>query len=136
MKGRLRKLRTPGREFAWTADIRHIPGSTDCHRGFRLRVWGGGKNGCLLQADLLSTSGPSPWGFCTTDVAHPLPRDVRALVTRALAAGWDPAAKGGTFVLTEREHAAGWELPGFLVTDRLRNPKAADPTRRVLHSLA
>ncbi|WP_199536809.1 hypothetical protein [Spongiactinospora gelatinilytica] len=90
----------------------------------------GGKNGRVLQ--VLSRSGRSPWGFCTTDVVHPLPGDVRAIVARALAVGWDPAARGGTFVLSEREHAAGWELPDFLVTARQRDPEAPDPTRRVL----
>jgi hypothetical protein len=48
-----------------------------------------------------------------------------------LTAGWDPAALGGVFRLTE-EH--GLELPGFLITDRVRDPAAADPTGRVIRA--
>ncbi|MGW4521798.1 hypothetical protein [Amycolatopsis sp. NPDC004378] len=56
---------------------------------------------------------------------------MRRLVAHALAAGWDPGALGGTFRLTE---AHGLELPDFLITDRLRDPGAADPTERVLRA--
>ncbi|MCP2347621.1 hypothetical protein [Nonomuraea roseoviolacea] len=132
MGTRLRTLSTGGREFVWTADIRHVSGSGDCHRCVRLRVWGSGKNGRALQADLLS-NGLAPWG-CATDNSYPLPSDVRAVIERGLAAGWDPDARGGTFLLTEREHAPDWELPGFLLTDRLQDPEAPDPTERVVRA--
>ncbi|MBN6050801.1 hypothetical protein JYK22_02550, partial [Nonomuraea sp. RK-328] len=131
MGTRLRTLHTGGREFVWKADIRHVEGSGDCHRCVRLRVWGAGKNGRALQADLLSKF-LGPWGACVTDTAHPHPADVRAVVERGLTAGWDPDARGGTFLLTEREHAPDWELPDFLVTDRLQDPEAPDPTARVV----
>ena len=61
MKTRLRKLHVGDRVCAWTAQIRHLPGSADCHRGIRLRVWGAGKNSRLLQVDLLSKTWPGPW---------------------------------------------------------------------------
>ncbi|MEV0199841.1 hypothetical protein [Nonomuraea sp. NPDC050691] len=132
MGTRLRTLRTGGGEFVWKAEIRHVAGSGDCHRCVRLRVWGAGKNGRALQADLLSKSFGTPWGACVTDNAHPLPSDVLAVIERGLAAGREPDARGGTFLLTERDHAPDWELPDFLVTDRLQDPEAPDPTARVL----
>ena len=73
MRERLRRLHIDGREFVWKAAIRHVPGEGDCHRGIRLRVWGSGKNGRILQADLLSKSWPAPWGACATDDAYPTP---------------------------------------------------------------
>jgi hypothetical protein len=39
-------------------------------------------------------------------------------------------------VLSEQEHAAGFSLPDFLLTDRLRTPESADPTVRVIHDFA
>ncbi|WP_207709933.1 hypothetical protein [Actinomadura macrotermitis] len=54
------------------------------------------------------------------------------MIEHGLAHGWEPDAVGGTFVLTEREHAAAWELAGFLLTDRLRDGAAPDPTSRVI----
>jgi hypothetical protein len=133
MRTRLRRLRTGGREFAWKADIRHVRGEGDCHRCIRLRVWGAGKNGRALQADLLSKSWGSPWGACAADGAYPEPGDVRSLIEYALANGWDPDVVGGTHLLTEREHPA-FALPGFLLTDRLRVPTAPDPTGRVIRA--
>ena len=38
---------------------------------------------------------------------------------------------GGTFRLTEDD---GLELPGFLITDRVRDPCAPDPTARVIRA--
>jgi hypothetical protein len=129
----LRKLRTGGREFVWKADIRHVRGERDCHRCIRVRVWGGGKNSRALQADLLSKSWGSPWGACATDGAYPTPDDVRSLIGHALAHGREPDAVGGTYVLAEREHME-FELPAFLLTDRLRDPSAPDPTARVIRA--
>jgi len=130
---RLRKLRVEGRDFVWKAEIRHVDGSGRCHRCIRVRVWGGGKSSRPLQVDLLSKSWALPWG-CATDTSYPTPADIRAIIGHGLALGWDPDARGGAFVLTEDEHGSGWELPGFLVTDRLRDPRAADPTARVLYA--
>ncbi|MBA9003504.1 integrase [Thermomonospora cellulosilytica] len=132
MRTRLRRLRVDGREFTWKADIRHVPGSGDCHRGIRVRAWGAGKNGRALEADLLSASWPAPWGACATDGVYPTPADVRRIILYALEHGWDPDLRGGTFHLTEAEHAAAFRLPAFLITDRLRDPDAPDPTRRVV----
>jgi hypothetical protein len=44
--------------------------------------------------------------------------------------GWDPDTRGGFHLLTERDHH--WELPGFLLTDRLLDPTAPGPTSRVI----
>ncbi|MGI5166588.1 hypothetical protein ACQEU3_19765 [Spirillospora sp. CA-253888] len=117
MKGRLRKLRAHGREFRWKAEVRHVPA-----RCIRLSVWGAGKNSRMLRADLLSKSGPGPWGPGTTDQAYPTPADVRAVVDYGLAHGWEVEAVGGTFVLAGREHAAGLALADFVLTDRLQEP--------------
>ncbi|MFI0351329.1 hypothetical protein [Actinomadura sp. 9N407] len=132
MPERLRKLHIDGRTFVWKATIRHVPGEGDCHRGIRLRVWGSGKNGRILQADLLSKSWPGPWGACATDDAYPTLADVRTVIGYGLKHGWDPDARGGFHLLTERDH--DWELPGFLLTDRLLDPTAPDPTNRVIHA--
>jgi hypothetical protein len=120
--------------FVWKADIVHVSGERDCHRCIRLRVWGGGKNSRALQVDLLSKSWGSAWGACTVDGAYPQPQDVRAVIDYALSHGWDPRHIGGTFVLTERVHAAAFELNGFLITDRVEDPQASDPTARVVHA--
>ena len=110
-----------------------MQGNGDCHRCIRVRIWGAGKNGQALQADLLSLTWPSPWSVCATDSAYPLPSDIRALIRHGLSAGWEPAHVGGTFCLSER-HDPGFALPGFLVTDRPTDPAAADPTARVIHA--
>ncbi|TDC39657.1 hypothetical protein E1211_03645 [Micromonospora sp. 15K316] len=50
---------------------------------------------------------------------------------RQLRIGWQPEERGGTFVLSEDEHAAGFALPAFLPTDRLpRSAGTAPPTER------
>ncbi|GAA2097150.1 hypothetical protein GCM10009780_44700 [Actinomadura alba] len=41
---------------------------------------------------------------------------------------------GGTFVLSESEHASAFELTDFILTDRLRDPSAPDPTARVVYA--
>jgi hypothetical protein len=54
---------------------------------------------------------------------------VRTVIEYALSRGWSPQDRGGTWLLTEP--ASDLTLPGFLVTDRVRYPLAADPTERV-----
>ncbi|MCZ7437764.1 integrase [Micromonospora sp. WMMC241] len=132
MRTRLRRLWIEGRAVSWRAEIRDVMGSTDCHRCVRLRIWGTGKTGQALQVDLLSTTWGTPWTPCTVDGAYPTPADVRAVVGYAVRHGWEPDRRGGTFVLSEREHAAGFRLPGFLLTDRLGGAGGGDPTARVV----
>ncbi|WP_207945942.1 hypothetical protein [Actinomadura sp. 7K534] len=74
-----------------------------------------------------------PWG-CATDNAYPTPKDVRSVIDYALMHGWDPDLVGGTFFLRESEHASGFELDDFLLTDRLRDEGAPDPTARVFRA--
>lgn len=111
-----------------------MQGSGDCHRCIRIRAWGAGKTSQALEADLLSVAWPAPWGACATDGAYPVPAEVRAVIAYALKHGWQPELRGGTFVLSEREHAAQFSLPDFLLTDRLRTPESADPTVRVVRA--
>ena len=132
MRTRLRQLRIGARTFVWRAEIRHVQGSGDCHRCFRLRAWGAGKTSQALQADLLSVSWPMPWAACATDDAYPTPADVRAVIIYALKHGWQPEKRGGTFVLSEQE--TGFALPDFLLTDRLRTPESADPTAEAIRA--
>jgi hypothetical protein len=134
LRTRLRHLRIDARTFVWRAEILHIQGSGDCHRCIRLRVWGAGKTSQVLQADLLSIAWPAPWGACATDSAYPAPSDVRAVISCGLRNGWQPEKRGNTFVLSEHEHAAGFTLPYFVLTDRLRTPDSADPTAQVIRS--
>lgn len=132
MRARLRKLYAGGREFVWRGQIYHVAGERDCHRCIRLRVWGAGKNSCVLQADLLSKA-VLPWG-CATDSTYPTPKDVRRVIDYALTHGWDPDLAGGDFFLSENEHASDFELADFLLTDRLRDDGAPDPTVRVFRA--
>ncbi|MET7881374.1 integrase [Micromonospora profundi] len=134
VRTRLRQLRIDARTFVWRAEIQHVQGSGDCHRCIRLRVWGAGKTSQALQADLLSVAWPAPWGACATDGAYPASDDVRAVISYALKYGWQPEKQGGTFALSEHEHAAGFTLPNFLLTDRLRTSESADPTLRVIRA--
>jgi hypothetical protein len=134
MRTRLRQVRVDARTFVWRAQIHHVQGSGDCHRCIRVRAWGDGKTSQALEADLLSVAWPAPWGACATDGAYPAPADVRAVISYALEHGWQPELRGGTFVLSEREHATRFSLPGFLLTDRLRTPVGADPTVRVIRA--
>ncbi|GLY37346.1 hypothetical protein Amsp01_033700 [Amycolatopsis sp. NBRC 101858] len=129
MRTRLRHLHSGDRDYTWRATIGSVRGDgVDVHRCVRVRVWGAGKNGRALEADLLSTATSVGWTPAATDGSYPASGDVRRLVEHALALGWDPDARGGTFLLTEE---TGPELAGFLVTDRVRDPGAADPTARV-----
>ncbi len=84
----------------------------------RVRVWGGGKNGCVLGADLESAS-PGPWGG-VPDSSYPAPGAVRAIIDYGLQHGWDPAAAGGCHQL---ESGAELEIPGFRVIDQLSSPR-------------
>ncbi|GAA2337665.1 integrase [Dactylosporangium salmoneum] len=113
---RLRRLRIGPREFVWRADIRWTRAGLDWQRAVRVRVWGGGKTGRVLQADLIPAAPPGPWGAGVTDTAYPTPADVRALVDHALAGGWRPELRGGTFLLSGL--AAGFALPGFVLAGR------------------
>ncbi|GIE97587.1 integrase [Paractinoplanes rishiriensis] len=133
MRLRLRHVRVDDHTYLWTAQIRCIQGSGDCHRGIRVRVWRDGKTSRALQADLLSLAWPAPLGACATDGSYPTADDVRQLVDYALAHGWLPAARGGTHALSETGDAA-FRLPGFLLTDRLTTPSAPDPTERVIRA--
>ncbi|MEV4629582.1 integrase [Micromonospora sp. NPDC049523] len=134
MRNRLREIRVGARTYVWRAQIHHVPGAGDCHRCIRVRVWGAGKTSRALDADLLSDAWPSPWSMCATDGSYPTSADVRTIISYGLEHGWQPDLRGGTFLLSEREHAAGFSLPGFLLTDRLRTPESADPTARVIEA--
>ncbi|MEW2221315.1 hypothetical protein AB0939_18825 [Streptomyces sp. NPDC006990] len=129
----MRKLSVDGREFTWSGRILQVAGERDCHRCVRLRVWGAGKNSRALQADLLSRA-VLPWG-CATDSQYPHPADVRKVIEYALSRGWAPVPAGGTFFLSEAEHGSAFESDRFLLTDRLRDAAAPDPTTRVLRAL-
>ncbi|MFG1870326.1 integrase [Micromonospora arborensis] len=131
MRTRLRRLRIGGRTFVWRAVIHCVPGSGDCHRGIRVRAWGAGKTSQKLEADLLSVTGRSRWEACATDDSYPTANDVRAVISYALENGWQPEQRGGTFVLSEREHGAQFSLPGFLLVDPVRTAESADPTAQV-----
>jgi hypothetical protein len=132
VRTRLRTLRVGERTYPWRATIGQVAGDgVDVHRCIRVRVWGAGKNGRALEADLLSKATCVGWTPAATDGSYPAPADVRRLVEHALTLGWDPAAVGGTLRLTE-DH--GLELPGFLITDRVRDPHAPDPTARVIRA--
>jgi hypothetical protein len=132
---RLRHLRVAARTFVWRAEIKHVQGSGDCHRCIRVRAWGAGKTSRALQADLLSVAWPAPYGACATDGAYLTSSDMRAIICYALEIGWQPEVRGGSFVLSEREHASQFFLPGFLLTDRLCTPQdGADPTARVIRA--
>ncbi|GAA3310161.1 hypothetical protein GCM10020219_015310 [Nonomuraea dietziae] len=117
VKTRLRALRIDGRTYVWTARIGHTVHSDDCRRFVRLRVWGSGKNGQALQADLVSTYEGGPWGYCATDTSYPTPRDVRTVIERAIQRGWDPLTRGGTFLLRTGDPSSAPELADFVIAD-------------------
>ena len=108
MKTRIRTLRIGAAEFVWTAEL--------CPpRCVRVRVWGDGKNGCMLRADLSSTADAGLWGD-DPDAAYPTPGVVRAIIEYGLGHGWTPRAVGGRYVVGTD---ADLEIPGFRVTDML-----------------
>ncbi|GAA2657082.1 hypothetical protein GCM10010412_027520 [Nonomuraea recticatena] len=119
MRTRLRALRIDDRTYVWTARISHTVHSVDCRRFARLRVWSGGKNGQALQADLVSTYEGGPWGYCATDTSYPTPRDVRAVIELAIQRGWDPLARGGTFLLRGGDSPSAPGLADFEIADSL-----------------
>lgn len=108
-RSRLRTLHLDGREFTWKADVRAAEGPR--RRAVRVRAWGAGagKNGRALQADLVARPGLEP-------DAYPFPEaeDVRALIRCALDGGWEPATRGGTFLLGSASEVA---LPKFLIRE-------------------
>jgi hypothetical protein len=109
MSTRIRTLRIGATEFKWTAEL-HEPLLV------RLRIWGGGKNGCMLRADLASSGDAGMlWGDAP-DIAYPTPRVVRTIIEYALDHGWDPAAVGGRHDI---ERGAELEIPGFHFTGQL-----------------
>lgn len=114
MRSRLRKLHIGGHEFTWKADIRDASGPDGgIRRCIRIRVWGAGKNGRALQADLTDRPQPAPG---EETYPYPTAENVRALARYAMSVGWTPEAVGGTFRITS---AAEVDLPGFAITDLL-----------------
>ncbi|TJZ41934.1 integrase [Streptomyces piniterrae] len=98
-KRRVRTIRFDAQEFRWTGAIGIRHDESDCRRYVQLRVWGSaGRTGQVLDVALVSAGPQGPWGACTDNV-YPTPRDVRTVIEYALARGWDPAARGGTFTL-------------------------------------
>jgi hypothetical protein len=119
-------LRVGERDFTWRANIGQVPGDgTDLHRCINVRIWGAGKNSRALEADLLSKDMGSGWTPAATDGSYPSAADIQRLIEHALTRGWEPDTRGGTFLLNESHEV---ELPGFLITDRVRDPNASDPT--------
>jgi hypothetical protein len=109
MSTRIRTLRIGTTEFKWTAEL-HDPLSV------RLRVWGGGKNGRMLRADLASAGEAGLlWGD-SPDIAYPTPSVVRAIIEYALDHGWDPASVGGRHDIGTD---GGLEIPGLHITGQL-----------------
>lgn len=109
MKVRLRTLRIGAREFKWTAQL-------GGPRNVRVRVWGSGKNGCMLRTDLEATSDCGSW-FDDPDAAYPTPSIVRVIIDYALDHSWDPAVIGGRHILGTDEEV---EIPGFRVAKNLK----------------
>ena len=70
---------------------------------------------------------------CAMDWAFPASGEIRAIVDYALANGWHPGGRG-TWALTEAEHGDRFELPAFLLTDRMVDETAPDPTLRVVRA--
>lgn len=142
MRERLRKLHFEGQEFTWTADIRAAPGAGGRrHRYIRVRVWGAGKNGCALQADMIELPAPAepakntPAEPATNAPAEPVEKAlaesvgsesaektyaypsaaiVRQLIAWAQAAGWTPEKVGGTFRVSP---VTGPALPGLALVE-------------------
>lgn len=94
-----------------------------------MRAWGAGKTSQALQADLLSKS----MRPCAMDWVFPASGEIRAIVDYALANGWT-LDDTGTWALTEAAHGDRFELPKFLLTDRLVDQAAPDPTLRVVRA--
>ncbi|RSM69412.1 hypothetical protein DL991_40320 [Amycolatopsis sp. WAC 01375] len=132
MRRRLRALHVGERDFTWRAGIGAVQGDGgSLHRCINVRIWGDGKNSRALEVDLLSKDMGVGWAPAETDGSYPSAADIRRLIEHALTSGWEPDVRGGTFLLTE-DH--GLELPDFLVTDRVRDLNAADPTSQVIQA--
>ena len=121
---RLRLLHLGSRTFTWHAAVWCGSGRGVC--AVRLRVWGG-KTGQVLQADLVSTMFLALPADCVHD-GGPTPGTVRTIIEYALSRGWDPATRGGSFVLTGQDHSNGLEMRGCAVTDLLRESGQPGPT--------
>ncbi|MER8184783.1 hypothetical protein [Kitasatospora sp. NPDC094015] len=104
-----RRLAFDGHEFHWTGRIGYLDGPTGLRRCVRLRVHSDRRGRALAVTLVSAPSRPLPWG-AATDNAYPKPGEVRTVVELALAEGWDPHARGGTFALSAL-HLPGWELP-------------------------
>lgn len=115
----MRQLHLGGRTFAW--HVAATGGNCYCEvSAYRLRIWGAGQASRALRVDLVSTAWLAPPEAGVLDGGYPTPARVRTVIEYALSRGWDPTARGGSFVLTEADHTHGLEVPGFAVTDRLR----------------
>ncbi|PYC66597.1 integrase [Micromonospora arborensis] len=124
MRARLRQIHIDGHTFTWRAALHHVQVDGFYHRAVYVRAWGaGGKNSQKLEADLMSAPGPY-----VVDNGYPTPADVRAVIICGLKSGWQPEQRGGTFVLSDREHGATFTVPGFLLADPVRPGESAQPT--------
>ncbi|MEV5212388.1 integrase [Micromonospora sp. NPDC053740] len=126
MRARLRQIHIDGHTFTWRAALHSVQVKGFHHRAVYVRAWGsGGRNGQKLEADLLSAPGPY-----VVDNGYPTPADVRAVIICGLKSGWRPEQRGGTLVLSDREHGANFAASGFRLTDPVRPGESADPTTR------
>ncbi|WP_444948587.1 integrase [Micromonospora ureilytica] len=124
MRARLRQIHLDGHTYTWRADLHRVQVDGFYHRAVYVRAWGaGGKNGQKLEADLLSAPGPY-----IVDNGYPTPADVRAVIICGLKSGWQPQQRGGTFVLSDREHGASFAASGFQLTNPVRPGESADRT--------
>ncbi|MEU8258214.1 integrase [Micromonospora inaquosa] len=124
MRARLRQIHIDGHTFTWRAALHSVQVNGFYRRAVYVRAWGsGGKNGQKLEADLLSTPGPY-----VVDNGYPTPADVRAVIICGLKSGWRPEQRGGTFVLSDREHGADFAASGFQLADPVPPGESADTT--------
>ncbi|WP_327034354.1 integrase [Micromonospora ureilytica] len=124
MRARLRQIHIDGHTYTWRAALHRVQIDGFHHRAVYVRAWGGGgKNSQKLEADLLSAPGPY-----VVDDGYPTPADVRAVIICGLESGWQPEQRGGTFVLSDREHGASFAASGFQLTNPVRPGESADRT--------
>ncbi|MGA4729698.1 integrase [Micromonospora taraxaci] len=124
MRARLRQVHIDGHTYTWRAVLHRVPVNGFHQRAVYVRAWGaGGKNSQRLEADLLSAPGPY-----VVDNGYPTPADVRAVIICGLESGWQPEQRGGTFVLSDREHGANFAVPGFQLTNPVRPGASGHPT--------
>jgi hypothetical protein len=88
VKVRVRALRIGAKEFRWTAELgSYLDTHRHCNRCVRLRVWGGGKNGRMLRADLIAPTDQGLWGDYP-GAAYPTPGlCAPSSITRLITAG-------------------------------------------------